>query len=234
MRERRNTVIALTPITLISFVIAVIFNYCIEENFIVNVSLAVFGSSLLAVIVALIGYFSERKKVLKQYGDELITILNIICKYKFNARNGSNAQYENAKILADLYEHTFYSLGIIFYEFSPFLRKSDFNNYVYSPYKYLSTFLTVNSKQLKTIEELYNTRGLNSDFALQTFKDIEKNMFFSNEEKHNGDVVSIKTEFLMLEKLKNYLLDFTKVMNGKHKGKYNSIDVSFLEENKGA
>ena len=38
----------------------------------------------------------------------------------------------------------------------------------------------------------------------------------------------------MLEKLKNYLLDFTKVMNGKHKGKYIAIDESFLEENEGA
>ena len=234
MRERRNTVIALTPVTLLSLVSAIIFNYCIEEDFIVNVSLAIFGSSLLAVIVALIGYFSERRKVLKQYGDELIAILNIICMYKFNVRSGSKNRYENAKILADLYDHTFYSLGVIYYEFVPFFRKSDFNNYIYSPFKYLSTFLKNNSNNLKIIEELSHSDGLNSDFAGQTFQSIEKNMFSAKAEKNNKGPESIKTKFVMREKLEDFIFDFMNVLNGKHKGKYNAIDISCLEKNKGA
>ena len=77
MRENKNLTSIMFGLSTISFIVAVIFNYFIEEPFIVNVSLAIFGSSLLAALVALITYFANKKAILKEQGDILIKLINL-------------------------------------------------------------------------------------------------------------------------------------------------------------
>lgn len=65
-----------------SLLLAAMFNYGFEELFWSNVMLGVFGSSLLAAITSIIGYFSERKKSMERFYTESLKLLNRFNKYQ--------------------------------------------------------------------------------------------------------------------------------------------------------
>lgn len=60
MRTNRLAIYSLTPLTLISLLLAIFFRNC--SSFTSNVFLGVFGSSLLTLIMAVINYFNERRR----------------------------------------------------------------------------------------------------------------------------------------------------------------------------
>ena len=41
--------------------------YCLENNIVYDISLAVFGSALLGFVMSLVEYFSERKNAMEQF-----------------------------------------------------------------------------------------------------------------------------------------------------------------------
>lgn len=87
MRSFSKTVRITAIITVISFLITLIIHYCFkgeEANFWSNVSLAIFGSSLLTCISAYIGYFAEKRRVLESFGYATRTLLRAINKYDNN------------------------------------------------------------------------------------------------------------------------------------------------------
>lgn len=69
-------------LALCSLLLAVVLNYAAEESFWCNVMLGVFGSSLLAAITSLIGYFSERRKSMERFYTESLKLLNCFNKYQ--------------------------------------------------------------------------------------------------------------------------------------------------------
>lgn len=62
MRTNRLAIYILTPLTIISLALAIFLRNC--NDFVSNVFLSIFGSSLLSLIIAIINYFNERKNVL--------------------------------------------------------------------------------------------------------------------------------------------------------------------------
>lgn len=65
-----------------SLFLAAILNYNYDESFWCNVMLGVFGSSLLAAITSLIGYFSERRKSMESFYTESLKLINRFNKYQ--------------------------------------------------------------------------------------------------------------------------------------------------------
>lgn len=68
MRINKIAIYVLTPITIISFVLALLLHIlCVGCEFVINTLQGVFCSSLLALIMAIIGYFVERRKTLEKF-----------------------------------------------------------------------------------------------------------------------------------------------------------------------
>lgn len=65
-----------------SLIVAAVLNYRFDESFWCNVMLGIFGSSLLAAITSLIGYYAERKKAMEKFYTESIKLLNRFNKYQ--------------------------------------------------------------------------------------------------------------------------------------------------------
>lgn len=72
-------------ISVFSFLLAFVMHRMVsleDLGFWTNVLLGVFGSSLLAAITSLIGYFSEKRKLMEAFFSETIKILGIFCRYQ--------------------------------------------------------------------------------------------------------------------------------------------------------
>lgn len=65
MRTNRLAIYILTPLTIISLLLAIVLRYC--SDFTSNVFLSIFGSSLLTLIIAIINYFNERRKTCEAF-----------------------------------------------------------------------------------------------------------------------------------------------------------------------
>lgn len=78
----KKSVYVTAALSVCSLIVAILLNYCIREQFWCNVMLGVFGSSLLAAITSLIGYFSERRKSMESFYTESLKLLNRFNKYQ--------------------------------------------------------------------------------------------------------------------------------------------------------
>ena len=88
MRENRITINITFWTTITTFIGATYFSFYNSSNtYMINLCFAVFGSSLLALIVALSGYFSAKKQVLKQYLDTLISVWDALGSYRKVTKN---------------------------------------------------------------------------------------------------------------------------------------------------
>lgn len=68
MRTNKTAICVLTPMTIISFTLALLLHlFCNGCEFVINTLQGVFGSSLLTLIMAIIGYFVERRKTLEKF-----------------------------------------------------------------------------------------------------------------------------------------------------------------------
>lgn len=82
MTVYKKSVYITAVLTICSLIIAAILNYRFDESFWCNVMLGIFGSSLLAAITSLIGYFAERKKTMEKFYTESLKLLNRFNKYQ--------------------------------------------------------------------------------------------------------------------------------------------------------
>ncbi|MBR1762499.1 MAG: hypothetical protein IJ731_03945 [Eubacterium sp.] len=78
MRTNRLAIYILTPLTIISLLLAIILRNC--SDFTSNVLLSIFGSSLLALIMAIISYFCERRKTMRDLYFSCSRFLNFYSK----------------------------------------------------------------------------------------------------------------------------------------------------------
>lgn len=231
MRANRIIITALLPATIISMLVAVLWNYCdsLIEPFVVNVALAVFGSSLLAVMVAYIGYFADKKRFLTEYGYILIEIVNMLVAYrpvdpKSDMYMGN--AFNNAKILVDLRALTYNSLGQKYSEYSPFRKKSSENNFIYSAYKHLSKFYDKITPQLLVLEKAQGT-GFNSPDVQEAFRMIEEQMYDLKPIKNSNKLERVN---VFIEWFEPYLQEYTLLRNGKRwkKNKVSKTIASIL------
>lgn len=65
MRTNKIAIIVLTPITIVSFLLAIIYRN--RYSFTSNILLGIFGSSLLTLIMSVINYFNERRKTCERF-----------------------------------------------------------------------------------------------------------------------------------------------------------------------
>jgi hypothetical protein len=78
---KRSFVVTLV-ISVISFLIAAILNYAMQEQFWCNVLLGIFGGAVLTSITSIIGYFVERRHALEEFYLETIKLLKRYNKYQ--------------------------------------------------------------------------------------------------------------------------------------------------------
>lgn len=78
---KRSFVVTLV-ISVISFLIATILNYAMQEQFWCNVLLGIFGGAVLTSITSIIGYFVERRHALEEFYLETIKLLKRYNKYQ--------------------------------------------------------------------------------------------------------------------------------------------------------
>lgn len=78
---KRSFVVTLV-ISVISFLIAAILNYVMQEQFWCNVLLGIFGGAVLTSITSIMGYFVERRHALEEFYLETIKLLKRYNKYQ--------------------------------------------------------------------------------------------------------------------------------------------------------
>lgn len=82
MKIHKIGILSFGALTLLAFVLSVIFQYYFcSANYWVNVCLAIFGSSFLALLISIIGYKVERQKTLETFSQYASRILNEIERY---------------------------------------------------------------------------------------------------------------------------------------------------------
>lgn len=233
MRANRIIITVLLPATIISMLVAVFWNYCnsLCEPFVVNVALAVFGSSLLAVMVAYIGYFADKKRFLTEYGYILIETVNMLVAYRpVDPKSDlyvGNA-FNNAKILVDSRALTYNSLGQKYSEYSPFRKKSNENNFIYSAYDHLSKFYVKITPQLLVLEKAQGT-GFNSPDVQEAFRIIEEQMYSLKPIENSKKFERVN---VFIDWFEAYLQEYTLLRNGKRwkKNKVSKTITSILGE----
>lgn len=240
MRENRITINVTFWITLTTFIGATYFclyenlNMKLDESFVVyitNLSFAIFGSSLLALIVALSGYFSARKLVLKQYLDTLIDVLDALGSYRQFSTEPKGISH-NTKVVDDLIQLRL-KLSKIYYDYSPFRRKHNkLNSYVYASMKYIENFTREAYKHTSAINELINSEpeGQALELLLDEITEVEKYMFTINTKKQGEEVTTFETSFVMRKNLINYVNEYIQVINGEHNGNYSEVVLPLKEE----
>lgn len=217
-----------------SFIIALLFNYVfIKDDFIVNVSLAIFGSSLLAALVALITYFANKKIVLKEQGDILIKLLNKFSKYRYNPNKTNDTARDNLKILVDARYLVFEELSSKRWEYCPFFRNSKQDAFLFSSVKYFVNFYDSINRKMNILNNMQDL-GFDNKLAQENIAKIDELIYLKTEESYNlqGEISSQKFNNTIKENLTAYLNEYIQVINGKHKGEYHSIDQSVLSKNK--
>ena len=78
---KRSFVVTLV-ISVISFLIAAILNYVMQEQFWCNVLLGIFGGAVLTSITSIMGYFVGRRHALEEFYLETIKLLKRYNKYQ--------------------------------------------------------------------------------------------------------------------------------------------------------
>lgn len=213
------------------FIGATYFSFCTPANtYIINLCFAIFGSSLLALIVALSGCFSAKKRVLKHYLDTLISVLDALgsCrKFSTNTEDILN----NIKTVDDLIRLRL-ELAKTYYDYSPFCRKHIKQNmYVYSSMKYLEDFTREAYKHTEVIKELLQGESKGDTFALllNEITEIEKYMFEINIKKQGEEINIIETFFVMRQTFSDYVNEYIHFINGNHNGTYSNIIIPTAE-----
>lgn len=104
MRINKIAIYVLTPITIISFVLALLLHIlCVGCEFVINTLQGVFCSSLLALIMAIIGYFVERRKTLEKFWTYGHKIMRNYGKYHYEM---SIEEKMNATILMNEFDYS--------------------------------------------------------------------------------------------------------------------------------
>lgn len=225
MRENKNLTLIMFVLSAFSFIVALLFNYYITETFVVNVALAVFGSSLLAALVALITYFANKKAVLKSQGDILVKLLNLFSKYKFNQNKTTNTARENLEILADARNVVFVELSAKRWEYCPFFKESKQDKFLFSSVQYFVDFFNSISHEISILDCMQDI-GFNNKPAQESIAKIENLIYIKTKETLNaqGEISAQEYENIIKEDLSAYLNEYVQVINGKHKGKYRLIN----------
>ena len=82
MRVYKNITLLTGAITCASLIVSILLNFlCVSCDFWINVSLAIFGSALLASLTALVTYFYEKRKTLESFMCNTLRIVRFINKY---------------------------------------------------------------------------------------------------------------------------------------------------------
>lgn len=232
MRENRITINITFWTTIITFIGATYFSaYTPLNTYMINLCFAVFGSSLLALIVALSGYFSAKKQVLKQYLDTLIYVLDALGSYRKVTKNTEDI-LNNVDAVDDLVRLRL-ELAKIYSDYSPFCRKHNKQNmYIYSSMKYLENFTREAYKHTAIIKELIQKepKGDTFDFLLNEITEIEKYMFEINIDRQGEEIRIIEKFFVMRQLFTDYVNEYIQFINGVHKGEYSNISLPTKEE----
>lgn len=78
----KRSFVATLIISVISFLVAIILNYALHEQFWCNVLLGIFGGAVLTAITSIIGYFVERRHTLEEFYVEATKLLKHFNKYR--------------------------------------------------------------------------------------------------------------------------------------------------------
>lgn len=86
MRLQKRLIIFMGTLCLLSFILCLLLNYCFNNlrssDFWLNISVSIFGSSLLAVFTAILAYFQDRRKTLEAFYIHTKSLLKYLNKYQ--------------------------------------------------------------------------------------------------------------------------------------------------------
>lgn len=210
MRENKNLTSIMFGLSTISFIVAVIFNYFIEEPFIVNVSLAIFGSSLLAALVALITYFANKKAILKEQGDILIKLINLFNEYEYELVHTENTLKENVHILVQIHSIAREELFAKRWEYCPFIKQSQQDKFLFSSVDYINDFLTSIKDEIHFLKNVKVPNKLLYDYMTN----IDNAIYIKTNERMNedGEISAATYENIIAKEMSEYLKEYLQVI----------------------
>lgn len=144
LRIHRNSIRILFPLFVGSFIMSAVLHWLAqgETNWFSygsNVMIGVMGSSLLSLVLAIVGYYRERHIFFVAYYNKISEIVSKLAKYEQCAPNKTDVAKKNAEILRDALGIKVHELGDLFGEAAFIWDKHDFANrreYLYNIYRY--------------------------------------------------------------------------------------------------
>jgi len=144
LKVHRDSIRILLPLFLGSFIMSAVFHWLAQSGsswfgYGANVMIGIMGSSLLSLILAIVGYYKEKHLLFQAYHNKISEIVSGLAKYEQCAPNKNDIAKNNAKILRQTLGAPVRELGDLFGEFAFLWDKHDTTNrrkYLYSIYRY--------------------------------------------------------------------------------------------------
>lgn len=160
LKIQRNSIWVVCPIFVVSGVLSAIFCYLADNrsfwfSYASNIMIGIMGSSLLSLILAIIGYYRERHAFFLNYYNKVFEIVNCLSRYKACFPNKKDLAKENAGILRDALGVKLHELGDIFGEAAFVWDKYDWRNrrqYLFNIYQYFTDMRTLTQSDWDNLE----------------------------------------------------------------------------------
>jgi len=224
MKLQKGTTYIMSVIALLSFIGTIVFTI-IDCSWVNSFCWTIFGGSIIAVIIALITYFNERKNVEFEIFTDLCKIV-----WKLNHYNNLDQNYSKSRaiakyeILTEIDEIVSTSLMVKIYQYSPFFRKKKFKS-IYSSYESLNKFCSSIKNDLMSLQGIHYENYVESAIVSRLEK-IEalmtiKTSYFSNEES----ISRIEVQFILYDKLVEYLNNYITSILNYQKREYKNLEL---------
>lgn len=217
MKANKLAIIFTAIFSALSLVIAAVLNYISngQNDFIVNVLIGVFASGLVALIIAIINYASERRKVLEHFSVQINKVIN---NY-FQFRNDGEFDKSLHSVI-DMAEFDYTELDNLYGEIDFLFHNRKNRHYIYcklyKPTKVMRKQISLYAKHF----QLYYDSPPGNKVVMQDFLNkLDKQMIERKQDikitLDNGDIttISVPPRYIVCEGLLNELNgEFRKIM----------------------
>jgi len=165
LKIQRNSVYILLPFCIISLIVSALLNAFTTPNnswitYSVNISIGIFGSSLLALILAIIGYNQEKHLAFEEYFRKLEKMISSISKYQKCEVTDEELLKTNLTILQKVLFEDVHELGDIYAKFAFIWDRQKVKPYLFGFYQYFSDIQELVSDNIRLLRNDVRTQSV--------------------------------------------------------------------------